>query len=169
MPREHGARDALQHTPSTIVPAERLPSGDSKFRVTGARITFGSAASSWTDRVHGGWASLHIDVLYPPVGGNLAEPIAFHAWSFSPHPVLNLSAASSFVVPVNRAWGLQLKVEAPEAGGLTRDIEATAAVASRFDLGRQPARPRNLDVASTSSVADRRALGRCRTGAPSGS
>ena len=87
MPREHGARDAPQHTPSTIVPAERLPGGDSKFRAIGARITFGSAASAWTDRVHGGWASLHIDVLYPPVGGNLAEPIAFHAWSFSPHPV----------------------------------------------------------------------------------
>ena len=141
MPREHGARDALQHTPSTIVPAERLPSGDSKFRVTGAGSRL-VAASSWTDRVHGGWASLHIDVLYPPVGGNLGPSHRFSRVELFAASVLNLSAASSFVVPVNRAWGLQLKVEAPEAGGLTRDIEATAAVASRFDLGRNLLAPK---------------------------
>lgn len=102
-----------------VVAAHRLPSGDERFAVTGARVAVKGAFEAARSIVHPALAALSVDLLFDPVPGGAAETVPCHAWGLTRRPVANASAAVTLTLPVDRASGLGLTLaRANQAPGL---------------------------------------------------
>ena len=127
-----------------LIDAAALPAGDSLLVRDGVRIRIHGIFPQNDPEIYAELGPLALEVDYRPF-----QPVRYRAWSLENSGVWNVSAPSSFIVPIDEAIGLQLSLNFGEAARFVPHPESNRPAEMnsdqnhiRFTLGREAGRPK---------------------------